>query len=446
MFSSTDISYYITSLGCSKNLVDSERVNGSMKAAGYRTAEKPEDADILIINTCGFIQPAKEESIAAIFDALEMRSRGACSSGPGDGAGGSFGRKVVVTGCLTQRYFSAVSAEIPEVDFAYGIPDESFVARMSRRLRVAVLASPGPEREPLVPGLAYAYIKIAEGCSNNCSYCAIPIIRGPQRSYPSEMILDEARTAAERGARELVVVAQDISSYQGANTSLYDLVRDMSGINGVEWIRLMYCHPDRVGGMITEVLAGVKKVVPYIDIPFQHASARLLRSMGRTGDAPAYRGLIARLRTQVPDIRIRSTFMVGYPGETDQDVDELDEFLEAARPDRAGVFIYSPEEGTRAYGLGDPVPEQAKRERFCRIMARQREISARNLRSMIGSRVRVLVEERLDESTWICRTEYDAPEVDGVFYLTGAGVPVNTIATARVTDALDYDLIGESAV
>jgi len=443
LFSSTDISYFITSLGCSKNLVDSERVNGAMKAAGYRQAGGPDDADILIINTCGFIRTAKEESIATIFEAIEtQKSRSSPVGRAEESTGGNFGRKVVVIGCLTGRYISAVTSEIPEIDFIYGLPDGAFVEKMSRSLRIAIRTDAGHGREPLVPGLAYAYIKIAEGCSNNCTYCAIPFIRGPQRSYSPGSILDEVREAAGRGALEMIIVAQDISSYEYGNAGLRDVVRNMTDVQGVEWIRLMYCHPDRVDGVITDLLEHEKKVVPYIDIPLQHVSAPLVRAMGRKGDFSSYMNLVARLRAKVPDIRIRSTFMVGFPGEAERDVDELVDFLKEAMLDRVGVFMYSPEEGTGAYSLGDPVPEREKKVRYGRIMSEQREISAAKLSRMIGSTVRVIVEERLDESTWICRTEYDAPEVDGIFYLTGSDVAVNTIETARVTDTLDYDLVG----
>jgi len=445
MISSTDLTYYIVSLGCAKNLVDSERINGSMKDAGYKPSDTSEDSDILIINTCGFIKPAKEESIAAIFDALEKETASENKRfNASRGHDGEFGRKVVVVGCFTQRYASAVSSEIPEIDFVYGIPDSRFVERMSNRFHVAIRPSPAFSRKPLVPGLPYAYIKISEGCSNNCSYCAIPLIRGPLRSYPRALVLDEAREAAASGVRELVVVAQDITAYRWDATGLYDIVRDMSGIDGIEWIRLMYCHPDHIDDRILDILTGVNKVVHYIDIPFQHASRRLLRSMGREGDGNTYRDLLLRLRERVPDIRIRSTFMVGYPDETEEDFKELIDFLKDARLDRVGAFLYSPEDGTRAYAMGDTVPEGIKKERHDRLMAVQRDISAEKLRTMIGSVVRVLVEEQVDEATWIGRTEYDAPEVDGIFYLTGMDLRANSMVSARIRDALEYDLIGDA--
>jgi ribosomal protein S12 methylthiotransferase len=447
VFSSKDISFYIISLGCAKNLVDSERINGALESAGLVQAGASEQSDIIIINTCGFITEAKEESIEVIFDALEQQK----ASGKKNlkkyyqesrVLERDFGRRVAVVGCLSQRYHEELEMEIPEVDFIHGIPGKSFVELLARKFDIAI-GRYSSLREPLQPGLPYSYIKISEGCSNNCSYCAIPLIRGPQISYPVEMILDEARREAARGASELVIVAQDISAYRWENTGLPELARALSRIDGVEWIRLMYCHPDHLEDRIIESLL-VEKVVPYIDIPFQHASGRILRSMGRRGGAGGYLTLVEQLRHRVPEIRIRSTFIVGYPGETDADFEELAIFLETACLDRVGAFIYSPEEGTRAWDLGDPVADAVKKERYHRVMSLQRDISARKLASMAGKRVRVLVEETIDETTLSGRTEYDAPEVDGIFYLTGKNVAINSIVNARVTGATEYDLIGET--
>ena len=433
MASSRDISFHIVSLGCAKNLVDSERVNGAMRAAGFRTAPSGEDADIIIINTCGFIRDAKEESIGVIFDALGERD--------GRPSPGGFHRRVAVIGCLSARYREALSAEIPEVDFIEGLADEGFVERMSRHFGIAIRPY-GPAREPLTAGLSHAYVKISEGCSNNCSYCAIPLIRGPRESYPPGRILEEAKQAAARGARELVIVAQDIAAYRHGDLRLSGLVRSLSAIEGIEWIRLMYCHPDHVDDELIALLGEGGKVVPYLDIPFQHASAPVLASMGRRGSAAAYLDLLERLRERVKGIRIRSTFMVGYPAEDEDAFEELLAFLQQARIDRAGAFIYSPEEGTPAWMMGDPVPARVKKRRYRRLMSLQRELSAASLEAMIGSTVRVLVEERLENGTRVGRTEYDAPEVDGVFFLTGGEVRINSIVTARVTGSFEYDLEG----
>jgi len=449
MFSSRDISCYIISLGCAKNLVDSERINGALSAAGYLKAETSEEADIIIINTCGFITGAKEESIEVIFDAIEQQR----SSGRknlkrfyrGDGLEQrDFGRRVAVAGCLSERYREEIRAEIPEIDFLYGLPDGRFIERMSNELDIDAL-QPVPLREPLLPGLSYAYVKISDGCSNNCAYCAIPLIRGPHEPWPPELVMGDARREAARGVKELVVVAQDIAAYRWRDTGLRELVEGMAGIDGVEWIRLMYCHPDHLDDGIISILEDVRKVVPYIDIPFQHVSGAILRSMGRRGDAGTYSALVTKLRGRVPDIRVRSTFMVGYPGESDGDFEELLRFLGEARLDRVGAFTYSPEEGTRAWELGDPVPEAVKRERYDRLMALQQELSARKLAAMEGTVVPVIVEERIDVATWAGRSIYDAPEVDGIFYLTAGDAAVNSIVNARITGATEYDLIGEIA-
>jgi len=449
LFSSQDISCYIISLGCAKNLVDSERINGALSAAGYLKAESSEDADIIIINTCGFITEAKEESIEVIFDAIEQqRSAGKKNLKRfyrEDGqAKRDFGRRVVVAGCLSGRYREEILRDIPEIDFLYGLPDGRFVERMSKELDIGTLP-PEPLREPLLPGLSYAYIKISDGCSNNCAYCAIPLIRGPHESWPPDLIMGDARREAARGVKELVVVAQDIAAYRWGDTGLRGLAEGMARIEGVEWIRLMYCHPDHLDDGIISIFEDVEKVVPYIDIPFQHVSGPILRSMGRRGDAKTYRTLVAKLRGRVPDIRVRSTFMVGYPGESDDDFEELLSFLREAKLDRVGAFMYSPEEGTRAWELNDPVPAAVKKERYNRLMALQQEVSARKLAAMEGNVVPVIVEERIDEATWAGRSIYDAPEVDGIFYLTAGDVPVNSIVNARVTGATEYDLIGEIA-
>jgi ribosomal protein S12 methylthiotransferase len=438
VFQAPDISFYIISLGCAKNLVDSERVNGEMRALGFRAAQSSEDADILIVNTCGFIEDAKKESIEVILDAVGIK----------DDAPSGFGRKLVAAGCLSQRYRREVAAEIPEIDFVYGIIDDGFVPGLCAAFGIAPEPGTGFARvrkRPLVEGLPYRYIKIAEGCSNGCSYCAIPLIRGPMVSFPPERVLEDAEAAAGDGAKELIIIAQDIASYRHGATDLADLVRRVSEVRGVEWVRLMYCHPDHIDGRIIDLLRNNDRVVKYIDIPFQHASRSILSSMGRKGDAASYLALVEELRARVPDIRIRSTFMVGYPGETDGDFRELLKFAQQAVLDRLGAFVYSPEEGTRAAELDGRVAPATARRRHARLMKLQQGISATRMEGLIGRTVRVLVEERIDDCTWAGRTEYDAPEVDGIFFLTGGNVSINSIVKARVTDSTEYDASGVPA-
>ncbi len=431
-----EISYHITSLGCSKNLVDSERIHGGLGSRGLAAAARAEDADILIINTCGFIEDAKKESIDSIFQALSLK-------GPRSRRGSHPPRKIVVTGCLSQRYARALREDIPEIDFLYGVVDDGFFPALFAALGMPY-SRRGPVRMPLVPA-AYRYIKISEGCSNRCSYCAIPSIRGPRVSFSPAAVLAGARSAAADGAKELIVVAQDVASYRHGRTTLSGLVRRMGRIEGVEWVRLMYCHPDHVDDSLIDLVARDDRVVKYMDIPFQHSSGRILRSMGRRGDASAHLGLIERLRARVPGIRIRSTFMVGYPGETEKEFAGLLEFVRDSGIDRAGCFMYSREEGTAAALLPGRVPRAVKLERYRKFMRLQRGISARKLASMVGATVRVLVEGKIDRRTWMGRTEFDAPEVDGIFYLTARGAACNSIVMARVVDSSDYDLHGVPA-
>jgi len=447
VFSPHDISYYIISLGCSKNLVDSEYVNGSLLEAGFSPSETSEDADIIIINTCGFINDAKEESIDVILEALDLklanapRWKGFIENGIISRR--EFGVKVVATGCLTQRYYDEIGKEIPEIDFLYGLPDAEFALRMCEALGISRPLSGGTVREPLTPGLPYAYLKISEGCSNNCSYCAIPLIRGPHRPLSPEEIMRDAEQAASRGAVELNIIAQDIAAYNWKGKGLVEIVDMVSRIKGVQWIRLLYCHPDHCTDELIDCIGENEKVVRYIDIPFQHASGSILRSMNRKGNREIYLDLVEKLRARVPGIRIRSTFMVGYPGEGDADFRELMDFIREARLDRVGAFIYSPEEDTAACGLPGRVPEKVSRKRYEELMRVQKEISEERLSGLVGTEVDVLVEERYDEETLIGRSEFDAPEVDGIFYLTAAEDGSNPIVRARVTDSIEHDLIGE---
>ncbi len=419
-----------------------------MISAGFSSCQSSEDADIIIINTCGFIEPAKKESIEVIFDALSMKEgdpdhdnkkvfTGADGAVPSD-----FTRKVVVTGCFSKRYFSDIEKDIPEIDFLYGIPDEFFVGKMAHAFLVKI-NTPVRTRRSLYRDYPYSYIKISDGCSNNCSFCAIPLIRGPLVSFSPDFVIEESRNAVAGGALELIVIAQDIAVYKHGQTDLNDIVNRMSELDGVKWIRLLYCHPDHMTDRIIDLIAENDKVVPYIDIPFQHINRDILESMGRKGDYDTYMSLLGSMRKRIPMLNIRSTFMVGYPGETEEHFNELLDFVRDARLDKVGCFAYSPEEDTESFALGDPVSDDEKEKRLSRLMEVQREISMDKLSLMIGMELDVLVEEKYDENTYIGRTEFDAPEVDGVFYLTSSVDRVNHIVRAKVTDSIEYDLIGE---
>ncbi|MBN1498752.1 MAG: 30S ribosomal protein S12 methylthiotransferase RimO [Spirochaetes bacterium] len=433
MYSPSGISFYLISLGCSKNQTESERINSILSSSGMQYAEKPTDADIIIINTCGFIEDAKKESIEVVFDSLDYKKESTTE----------FGKKIVVVGCFSQRYYEELKKEIPEADFIYGIIDDNFQNELFDRFNIEKTdVKCSTERKPLVSGSAYEYIKISDGCSNNCSYCAIPLIRGPVVSFSPERILKDASEALERGAVELNIIAQDIAVYSYGKLKLPGLLRKISELDGDFKIRLLYCHPDNITDEIISEIAQNGKIVPYIDVPFQHVSENILKSMNRRGNFGKYSDLAAKLREKIPGLVIRSTFMVGYPGETEENFEELLAFLQQVKLDKVGCFIYSPEEGTASYEL-ENVEQKVKKTRYRKLMKLQQKISTEKLHSMIGQKVEVIVEEKVDEANYIGRSVYDAPEVDGVFYLTGRNITLNTIVTAQITDSVEYDLIGE---
>lgn len=438
LFLSSELSFYIISLGCSKNLVDSERINGEMISAGFSPAVSSEDADIIIINTCGFIKDAKEEAIEVIFDAVDLKESSARDRSPLEFPG----KKIAALGCLTKRYFDEIKNDIPEIDFLYPIPDSFFVPKMASAFNIDINPVKS-ERVKLYTNPPYSYIKISDGCSNNCSYCAIPLIRGGHKPFSPDFIYSEAVNAVNNGALELVIIAQDIASYKWEDKNLTHIVNSISEIKGLRWIRLLYCHPDNITDEIIDLISRNEKVVPYIDIPFQHINGRILASMGRKGNYAHYMELVKKLRNRVENIVIRSTMMVGYPGETEAEFNEMIEFLTEARLDRVGCFMFSPEDDTRAFNLDDDVPAEVKQARYDAVMSLQRDISEEKMRSFIGRDLDVMVEECIDEMTCIGRTVYDAPEVDGVFYLTCGPERVNSIVRARVLDAFEYDLTGE---
>lgn len=420
-------SYSIISLGCSKNLVDSEFMNGSLSRAGFQRSEDSRETDILIINTCAFITPAIEESLEMIFDSLEEDPE----------------RRVVVVGCLGSRYGKELEEQIPEVTRVTGIPGPGFGWELARYLDLeAEEGVPGESRLPLVEGLPFAYLKISEGCSNYCSYCTIPRIRGPLVNRSLDELVKEAGDLVRRGALELNIIAQDTALYRDGDRDLYDLLESLSTLDGLHWIRILYCHPDHVSDRIIQGLK-LPKVVPYLDLPFQHVNRDILRAMNRRGSGEAYRDLVHRLREEIPGIALRSTFMTGFPGEGEDEFRELLEFIEETRLDRVGSFVYYPEEGTGALGLPGEVDPDVALERQEEIMTLQQSISEELLRERIGSETRVLVESVLEDGTLAGRSPKEAPEVDGIFYLTGVGKQPDSIVKARVTDANEHDLFGE---
>ena len=417
----------VVTLGCSKNTVDTEHLLAQLPADAFSVVDGDGPVDCLLLNTCGFIGDAKEESVNAILEAVEAKKRGEAG-------------EVVVFGCLSQRYAAELPREIPEVDAWFGARD---LAPVLRHLGVA--PEPFTARR-IAEARGYAYLKISEGCDRRCSYCAIPFIRGAHRSVPMEDLVAEASSLAAGGVRELILIAQD-STYYGLDLyrrrALGELIGRLSAIPGIEWIRIHYSYPADFPEDVLEAMASNPKVCKYLDIPLQHISDRVLDLMHRHVDGAWTRALIARLRKEVPGVALRTTMIVGHPGETEEDFAELLDFVREARFERLGAFIYSEEEGTwGAEHLKDDVPEEVKRARLDALMELQREISLEYNRSRVGTEIRVLVDGFLD-GTAVCRSEFESPEVDGEILVPGAEgkVKEGEFIRVRITDAEDYDLI-----
>ncbi|HIR95624.1 MAG TPA: 30S ribosomal protein S12 methylthiotransferase RimO [Candidatus Coprenecus stercorigallinarum] len=428
----------VVTMGCSKNRVDSEHLLMQLSAAGYGISpeeEELEDAgvDILIINTCGFILDAKEESVQAILEAVDAKKRGVIS-------------RLYVMGCLSQRYRSELPSEIPEVDGWFGaFSTDPLLQELSVRRNPAL----DTRRWLTTPG-HYAYLKISEGCDRQCSYCAIPGIRGKHVSVPQEQLLDEAAALADQGVRELIVIAQDTTFYGldlYGQRRLGSLLEKLSGIEGIEWIRLLYSYPASFPEDVLEIMASSPKMCRYLDIPLQHSADPVLKAMRRSIDADGTRRLVERIRKAVPDIALRTTMMVGHPGEGEKEFEDLLSFVSEYRFERLGAFAYSEEEGTwGAQNLKDTVPEAVKQERLDELMELQAGISLKYNESRIGSIERVLVDSCDPvENTFSGRTSRESPEVDGEVNVTCNGkLPVpGTFAEVRITGADEYDLTGE---
>ena len=423
----------VITLGCSKNTVDSEHLMAQLAAAGYTLSFDSDrtDAKVVVINTCGFIGDAKQESIETILDAVAAKEAGLIE-------------KLFVIGCLSERYADELREEIPEVDQYFGVKDwADIVATLGAEYK----AENETERVLTTPK-HYAYLKISEGCNWLCGYCAIPLIRGKHESVPMEQILDEARKLAERGVKEIMVIAQD-TTYYGIDLygrrRLADLLTELCRIEGIEWIRLHYAYPAAFPEDVIEVMAREPKICKYLDIPFQHISDNMLSAMKRRHSKVEAMELIARLRERIPDIALRTTLLVGYPGETAEDIAELEQFVRDVRFERLGVFPYSEEEGTySAENLKDDVPEEEKQRRADRIMLIQEQIALENNLSRVGRTMRVVVDSRQGDY-YVARSEYDSPEVDQEIL-----IPVELrqlrrghFYDVRITDAEGYDLYGE---
>jgi ribosomal protein S12 methylthiotransferase len=417
---------HILTLGCSKNTVDSETLAGHLMANSLELATDINDADTLVINTCGFIDQAKEESVNAILEAAKLRSSGRL-------------KQLVVAGCLSERYGDDLRREIPEVDHFFGTEAYGKIIKaISPDLKYTLLGE-----RILTSPVPYAYLKISEGCDHPCSFCAIPVMRGKHRSINQETLVKSARSLVAQGAKEIVLVAQDLTYYgmdiDGRRT-LAPLLERLAGESGAEWIRCMYAYPSNFPTDVLRVIRDTPNICTYLDMPLQHASSNVLKNMRRGITRRTTEELLDEIRQTVPDIILRSTFIVGYPSETEADVDELEEFITAQRFQRLGVFTYSQEDDTYAYILGDPIPADVKEQRRARIMQAQQAISFDENQKRIGQHVRVLIEEELS-GEWRGRTEADAPEVDNEIYVrSDTPLTVGEFVTAEVEDASEFDL------
>lgn len=418
-------------LGCPKNEVDSDRMAADVAASAYRLVEDPADADLVVLNTCAFIQPATEEAIDEFFS-LHTAWRPARA-----------GRRIVVAGCLPSRYGADLAEAMPEADAFVPVAEEArLLETLESILGVPAMPTPGPRR--LVPG-ATAYLKVCEGCDRRCAYCTIPDIRGPFVSIPLESLLSEARWLVDNGAREIVLVGQDIASWGldlGSDSNLALLVRALDGLPGDFRIRLMYVQPDGVTDDLLDAMAGCTRVCHYLDIPLQHASAGVLDSMGRPGDAESHLALIDRIRRKLPDIALRTTVMAGFPGETDHDADLLEAFIAEAGLDYVGVFAYSAEDGTPAASMPDQIDPELAGERAQRLRDIADSIGCARAQSRVGTLQTILVDGFDEDGDLIGRTCGQAPEVDGVTYVD-ASVSPGSLVELRITGSAGYDLVGE---
>jgi len=427
----------IVSLGCSKNLVDSEIMTGALKSAGHEISAE-ENAEVIIVNTCGFIGDAKRESVDTILDLSKRKEEGSC-------------RKLIVTGCLVERYAGELSRELPEVDAFWGTGS---LLRINEALNdlspdkihrnpPGTLYDPDTPRVMLTP-THYAYVKVSEGCSRTCSFCIIPKMRGVMKSRPVESITGEAVRLAEKGVREINLIAQDMTSYgRDIGTNLENMLRELVKVDGVKWIRIHYCYPWGLTDSLVGLIADEEKILPYIDMPLQHINDRILGLMDRKTPAKRIRDIIHRLRSRVDNLTLRTTFIVGFPGETDGEFEELLDFVAETGFDRAGAFKYSQEEGTPAGAMPGQIPDEIKEERYERLMAVQSEVSLSKNESLVGSIQEGFIEGR-ENGNYIARISSQAPEVDGQTYVK-RNKPLNTgdLVRIRITDADTYDLYGE---
>lgn len=435
---------FCVSLGCDKNLVDTEMMLGLLNKDGYTFTDDEHEADVVVVNTCCFIGDAKEESVNTILEMAELKKEGRCKA-------------LIVTGCMAQRYKQEILDEIPEVDGILGTSTYDEISNVLKKVLGGsrescfhdLNALPNVEVPRVVTtGGYYAFLKIAEGCDKRCTYCIIPDLRGSYRSVPMERLIEEAKQLASQGVKELILVAQETTLYGidlYKKKSLPKLLHELCKIPGIQWIRIQYCYPEEITKELIETIREEEKVCNYLDIPIQHASDRILKRMGRRTNQKQLREMIASLRSQIPDIALRTTLISGFPGETEEDQEEVMRFVDEMEFERLGVFAYSQEEDTPAAEFPDQVPQELKEERRDEIMELQQEISYEKSQSMIGKVLEVMIEGKVaDENAYVGRTYMDAPGVDGLIFInTDLDLMSGDFVRAKVTGALEYDLIGE---
>ncbi|MBO5935108.1 MAG: 30S ribosomal protein S12 methylthiotransferase RimO [Clostridia bacterium] len=431
------------SLGCPKNQVDAELMLAKIEKAGFNIVDVAYEADVVVINTCGFIEDAKKEAIDNILEMIELKNE--CSI-----------QKIVVTGCLAERYKDEILKEFPEVDGVIGLGANADIVAVINAVMSDASVAEFPEKEQMPLGgdrllttpQHWAYLKIADGCSNCCTYCAIPSIRGGFRSRPIEEVVGEAEKLAADGTKEIIIIAQDTTRYGldlYGELKLPELLRKLNEIDGLEWIRMLYCYPDRITDELIDTMASCEKVLHYIDLPLQHADGRVLKAMNRTGDRESLEALIDKIRAKMPDVVLRTTFITGFPGEDEEAFNNLSEFIDDIMFDRLGCFAYSAEEGTPAAEMDNQVDEEVRKHRADVIMEQQYDIFEFKQRKLIGETIKCIV-EGYDSYTdsYFGRTWKDAPEIDSVVYFTGIGdYNDGDIVDVEIFDINEYDLLGE---
>ncbi len=420
----------LLSLGCAKNLVDSEHIASLLECNGVRVVHQAGTADVVIVNTCGFIDPAKQESVDAILDVAEDLAHGAA---------------LIVTGCLSQRYGEQLRDLLPEVDAFVGLDPELTARRALESLGIEPREPAGFLRSRALTPTSWSYLRIAEGCDNRCAYCAIPTIRGPLCSRPREQLEAEARLLAARGVRELNIIAQDTTAWgldRFGEPRLHELLRDLCAIDELRWVRVLYMHPAHIYDELIDLLAAEPKICPYVDVPLQHVSDRILQAMGRAVSRGRIEDLLNSLRSRIPGVTLRTTFIVGFPGETEDEFEDLLGFVRQQHIERVGCFAYSREEGTPAADMAPQVPQDMSRARVQRLMSAQQQIAFALAAERAGERTSVLIEEAVDQGTYVGRSPHEAPDVDPVIYVASQrALEAGRFIDAEIVGSEGYDCL-----